>query len=66
MSFDSTSFLLQSYIVNKISNYMNTSPNSNNNITICQTNNMNNSPTTNNSLGNNKLYYLLVSSILIS
>jgi hypothetical protein len=44
---------------------MSTSPNSNNNTTISPNNNTTISPTTNNSLGNNKLYYLLVSSILI-
>lgn len=65
MSTDSISFLLQSYIVNEFSDYMSTSPNSNNNTTISPNNNTTISPTTNNSLGNNKLYYLLVSSILI-
>jgi ATP-dependent 26S proteasome regulatory subunit len=44
---------------------MSTSPNSNNNTTISSNNNTTISPTTNNSLGNNKLFYLLVSSILI-
>ena len=65
MTIDSISFLLQSYFVNEISDYMSTSPNSNNNTTISSNNNTTISPTTNNSLGNNKLFYLLVSSILI-
>ena len=66
MSIESISFLLQSHIVNEFSDYMNTTPNSINNTTFSPTiNNTIISPTTNNSLGNNKLFYLLVSSILI-
>ena len=57
MSIESISFLLQSHIVNEFSDYMNTTHNSINNTTI--------SPTINNTLGNNKLFYLLISSILI-
>ena len=68
MSIESISFLLQSHIVNEFSDYMNITPNSINNTTISPT--INNttfspSPTTNNTLGNNKLFYLLISSILI-
>ena len=66
MSIESISFLLQSHIVNEFSDYMNTTPNSINNTTISPTiNNTTISPTTNNTLGNNKLFYLLISSILI-
>lgn len=69
MSIESISFLLQSHIVNEFSDYMNTTPNSNNNTTISPTispiNNTTISSTTNNTLGNNKLFYLLISSILI-
>jgi len=63
--------------VNEFSDYMNTTPNSINNTTISPTINnttisptinnttISSSPTTNNTLGNNKLFYLLISSILI-
>jgi DNA replication protein DnaC len=66
MSIDSISFIMQSFIVNEISEYMNTTPNSNNNLTIGPNkNNTTVNPTTNNIIGTNKLFYLLVSSILI-
>jgi DNA replication protein DnaC len=73
MAIDSVSFLLQSYIVNEISDYMNTTPLSNatattplSNTTTPLSNATTLSNTTiNGNFGDNKLFYLLVSSILV-
>ena len=77
MSIDSVSFLLQSYIVNEISDYMNTAPFSPTNATPLSPSNATPlsptnatvpplSPTPATSIiGDNKLFYLLVSSILV-
>jgi hypothetical protein len=73
MATDSVSFILHSFIVNEISDYMNTTPLqppssnstatlSNNNATVTPLSNTN---TNSNITGDNKLFYLLVSSILI-
>lgn len=78
MAIDSISFLLQSYIVNEISDYMNTTPLSNANTTTPLSNtttplsNANTTTPLSNTtinatpiIGDNKLFYLLVSSILV-
>jgi DNA replication protein DnaC len=76
MAFDSVSFLLQSYIVNEISDYMNTTPlppplSNNtttplsNTTTPLSTTTATITTTTNSNFGDNKLFYLLVSSILV-
>jgi DNA replication protein DnaC len=67
MTIDSVSFILQSFIVNEISDYMNTTPlpPPTNNTTPLLNNNTTPISPTNNGIGDNKLFYLLFSSILI-
>jgi DNA replication protein DnaC len=65
MSVESISFLLQSYIVNEISDYMNTTPLSNTTTTPLSNTTATPLSNANGNFGDNKLFYLLVSSILV-